>query len=585
MTLGRDDLQLLALASDETATAVPADRQPLAEPADPEQRSQAAKLVELAERVELFHTPTDEPFATLPVGGHHETHPVRSLTFKSWLRRQYWDTYRKPAGGSALLDAVETLAARAEFGGETHSVATRVAEQAGCIYVDLTNDAWEAVEIGPAGWRVVTSPPVRFRRSGTMEALPVPVRGGSLELLRPFVNVADADSWHLFVGTLVAALRPRGPYLVLIMHGEQGSAKSTTARVVRALVDPSRSPLRAEPREQQDLLIAARNNWVVAFDNVSHLPPWLSDALCRLSTGGGFGTRQLYTDQDEIVLDAQRPQVLNGISEIATRGDLLDRAIILEQPTIDDAERRSEDEFWQSFEAVRPRILGALFDAVSAALANEPHIALDRLPRMADPARWVTAAEAALGWRPETFVAAYARNRREGHALALEASLLTTPLQVLVSTGDWQGPARVLLERLAGLAGDGVTRQREWPRNPRALTAALKRLAPSLRAMGIGWERLERTGNARPHLIRATGGTTVTSVTSVTASADSGGARTPDPEVDRHLVARTVTPGRAPDDGHDGHDGATPSVPCPDVVTGAPVPHDVPLEEQMTWTA
>jgi hypothetical protein len=311
---------LLALATDELAAPESADERGAVESKGSDRRSQAAKLVDLAEGAELFHTPTGEPFATIEVGGHQETHPVRSSALGSWLRRRYWAAHHEPISGAAFKDAIDTLAARAEFGGETHPVAIRVAADDGRLYIDLANDAWEAIEIGRDGWRVVTSTPVRFRRSATMEALPVPLRGGSFDLLRPFVNVADDDGWQLFVGALVAALRPKGPYLVFILHGEQGSAKSTTTRIIRQLVDPSRSAVRAEPREEQDLLIAARNNWVVAFDNVGHLTPWLSDALCRLSTGGGLGKRQLYTDQDEIVLDAQRPTVLNGITEIATRG-------------------------------------------------------------------------------------------------------------------------------------------------------------------------------------------------------------------------------------------------------------------------
>ena len=414
---------------------------------------------------------------------------MRSSALASWLRRRYWDAYGEPIPAAPFRDAVDTLAARAEFGAETHPVALRVAAHDGRLYIDLANEAWQAIEIDQGGWRVVTWTPVRFRRSATMAALPVPVRGGSVELLRPFVNVADDAGWHLFVGTLVAAFRPVGPYLVLIVHGEQGSAKSTTTRIFRELADPSRSAVRTEPREEQDLLIAARNNWVVAFDNVSHLTPWLSDALCRLSTGGGLGKRQLYTDADEIVLDAQRPMVLNGITEIATRGDLLDRAINLEQPTISDTDRRSETEFWRDFERVRPQVLGALLDAVSMALANEDALALERLPRMADPTRWVTAAEPALGWKPGTFVAAYAANRHEGHALALEVSPIAVPLAQLASSGLWQGTSNQLLAKLAEIAGPEVTNAREWPRNPRALTEALKRLAPSLRAMGVEWQR------------------------------------------------------------------------------------------------
>lgn len=523
-----------------------------------ERRSQAARLVALAADAELFHTPMSEPFATIPVDEHRETHPIRSLAFKSWLRQRYWTASEQPAGQAAMSDAVETLAARAEYDGRQLPVWVRVGSFDGRLYLDLANDRWDVVEIGPDGWRLVTDPPVRFRRSATMEALPVPARGGSLAELRPFVNLADDDAWHLFCGAMVAAFRPSGPYLVLLLHGEQGSAKSTTVRVFRGLVDPSRTPLRAEPREQQDLLIAARYSWVVAFDNLSHIPPWLSDAFCRLSTGGGLGKRQLYTDQDEIVLDAQRPLILNSIGEIATRGDLLDRAILLEQLPIPDHARRAEVEYWRAFEAVRPRILGALLDAVAAALAGEAAVRLARLPRMADAARWVTAAEGALGWPGGTFEAAYARNRREGHAVVLEASPLAGPLQRLIAAGDWRGTARELLARLAAVAGAEIAEQRDWPRNARALTEALKRLAPTLRAMGIEWTRLSRTGSSRTHLVRGAGGRTVTTDTNVTLSAAAGDGQASATVGDRHAMPATVTPALAWNDGDDDRDGPAP---------------------------
>jgi len=526
-----------------------------AEAADPERRSQASKVVDLADDAELFRTPIGEPFVTLSVAEHRETHPVRSKAFGGWLRERYWNSFHQPVTGTAMGDAVETLAARAEFGTETHPVSIRIAEHAGRLYVDLADEAWQVVEISPAGWGVIDSPPVTFWRPPTMKSLPHPIRGGTLDLLRPFVNVADDDAWHLFAGYLVASFRPSGPYLVLVLHGEQGSAKSTTAKLVRLLVDPAHSPLRAEPREQQDLLIAARSNWIIAFDNVSRLQPWMSDALCRLSTGGGLGKRQLYSDLDEIVLDAQRPQVLNGITEFVNRGDLLDRAIIQEQPTIRDSSRRSESDFWHAFQAVRPAILGALLDAVVAALANEASVVLPELPRMADPTRWVTAAEPALGWPTGTFAAAYRRNRRDASALALEGALIAGPLQDLAALGEWQGTATELLRRLAELAGDEITSQREWPRNGKALTDTLKRLAPNLRAHSIEWTRLPRTGNARLHLIRPIGGRTVTAVTTDITSTSCGDSPALLASSDRHFVERAVTPSRAPSDARDGDDG------------------------------
>ena len=203
-----------------------------------------------------------------------------------------------------------------------------------------------------------------------MAALPEPVRGGSVSELRAFVNVADDGDWHLLLGWLVGALRPAGPYPVLGLHGEQGSAKTTTARVLGELVDPSTVPVRAAPRDERDLMIAATNRWLVNLDNLSRIPPWLSDAICRLATGGGFTTRELYTDEDEVLFDAMRPVIINGIEELATRSDLLDRAILLTLPTIEPDRRRPEKEYWDAFDRARPRILGALLDALAVPCAT-----------------------------------------------------------------------------------------------------------------------------------------------------------------------------------------------------------------------
>ena len=124
---------------------------------------------------------------------------------------------------------------------------------------------------------------------------------------------------------MLAVLRPHGPYPVLVLSGEQGSAKSTFSKILRALLDPNAAPLRALPREDRDLFIAATNSHLLTFDNVSGLPSGISDTLCRLATGGGFAVRQLYTDQDEVIFDAPRPVILNGIEDIVTRPDLADR--------------------------------------------------------------------------------------------------------------------------------------------------------------------------------------------------------------------------------------------------------------------
>ena len=151
-------------------------------------------------------------------------------------------------------------------------VFTRMAEKDGAIYLDLANDQWEAVEVTPVGWRIISDPPVKFRRTKGMLPLPYPVRGGSIEELRRFVDALDDTTWRLLVAFLIAAMRPTGPYPVLILQGEQGTAKSTTERVLRELVDPSTAPLRTISRDERDLAIAGTNSWCIVFDNLSGIP-------------------------------------------------------------------------------------------------------------------------------------------------------------------------------------------------------------------------------------------------------------------------------------------------------------------------
>jgi hypothetical protein len=451
------------------------------------QLSQASQLVELAADAELFHTPEGEAYATIEGDGHRETWLMKTKGFRRWLAQQFYRQEGKAPGSQALQDALGVLEGQALFGGPEYPVYTRLAEHDGAVYLDLANAAWEAVEITSAGWRVVTDPPLKFRRARGMLPLPCPVRGGHLDDLRGLLNIGNDRDWTLLKSWLVKTLRPSGPHPVLTLHGEQGSAKSTASRMLRALIDPNTAALRAEPRDERDLVIAATNGWIIALDNLDHVPPWPSNAICRLATGGGFGTRELYTDSEEILFDAQRPVLLNGIEELATRGDLLDRAIIVYLPAIPEDKRKPEKELWAAFSDKCPAMLGALLDAVSTGLAHVATIKLERLPRMADFAIWAVAAASELGYTEEDFLRAYAGNRSAAHELALDASLIVPPLRDLLASknGAWQGTATELLHDLTEQANDHTRKAQGWPGNGRAASGALRRVAPNLRQIGI----------------------------------------------------------------------------------------------------
>jgi hypothetical protein len=466
-------------------------------------QTQADILIELAQSVELFHTPDSAGFADLDINGHRETWPIRAKGFRRWLARRFFEQTSGAPSSEALQSALNVIEAKAHFDAPERTVHIRVGELDGRLYLDLCDERWRAVEVGATGWRVIDHPPVRFRRASGMRPLPVPERGGTIDALRPFLNVKYDADLVLVVSWALACLRNRGPYPLIALSGEQGSAKSTFCAILRALLDPNTAPLRALPREDRDLFIAANNGYLLAFDNVSGVPAWISDTLCRLANGGGFATRQLYTDQDEVLFDAARPLILNGIEDIVTRPDLADRAVFLTLEPIPEERRRPEAELWAAFEAERPGILGVLLDAVVEGLKRLPETHLPKLPRMADFALWATACETAL-WPAGTFWSAYCGNLGEAVESVIDADpvagAVRTMMQSRTERTVWTGNATDLLGALGEVAGERVTKSKSWPDSPRSLSGRLRRAATFLRKIGINIS-FEREGRARTRTI------------------------------------------------------------------------------------
>jgi hypothetical protein len=468
---------------------------------------------------ELFHTPNGLAYADFITDGHRETWPIRSKRFRTWLRRCYYQATGTAAGAAVIGSTLDLLEARAQFDGPERDIAIRVAEHVGRIYLDLADEHWRAIVIGVDGWRLLGCPPVRFRRSPGMLPLPVPERGASIELLKPFLNLPNDNDFVLIVAWLLAALRPGGPYPLLAISGEQGSAKTVLSKVLRALVDPNVAPVRALPRDERELMIAANNGHLIAFDNLSGLPPWLCDALCRIASGGSFAMRRLYTDDEEVLFQAARPIVLNGIEDVIARADLADRAIFLSLGPIREEQRRSEVELWREFEAARPAILGALLDAVVYGLRAGHSFHPGRLPRMADFALWATACETAI-WPAGTFSRAYAANQIAGIEGMIDSDPIASCVWELMSKhSSWVGSAadllRVSIERSSQPLNNTAP-----IKNPRALAGHLRRAQTFLRVLGVDIT-FSREGRAGSRVIRIRR-SVEKSISTVSRSLDSG---------------------------------------------------------------
>lgn len=447
--------------------------------------SQADTLISLVSDLEFFRC-NGAAYVTIPVGNHVENYPVKSSLFRTWLQNRLYKAKGKAASTNALQDAIGILEARALFDGAEHQVYLRVAGVEGRIHIDLGNADWQCVEIDADGWRILDTAPVHFIRSKDMSALANPSTDGDLSILRKYVNVEDKD-WILVAAWLSFSVTPHGPYPVLVLNGEQGSGKSFACRALKRITDNHETQLRRPPKDEDSLYSGALGNWLYALDNLSNIKDWLSDALCCISTGAGQSKRRLYMDDEEHVINVKRPLLINGITELVSRPDLLDRSIILHAPSLGQV-RRAEGEMEAEFLRDAPAILGGLLDVVSAGLRELPSVEVtaEELPRMADFYTWGRAVERALGVNEGDFACVYADNRGAQMESAIESNSVATVLvEWIERDGEWTGTHTELLSKLRWLAGDTVKSDYTFPKTPKSLSNALKRLVTVLRTRGI----------------------------------------------------------------------------------------------------
>jgi hypothetical protein len=454
-------------------------------------RSQADRLVELAlERYELGRTPADEAFA-VPKDGAFVARMVRGNGgLRSELAALYRRDTRKVASAQAVSDALLVLEGEA-LDAPPRDLHLRVARHGESIVVDLGDETGRAIIIEPGSWKIVDRSPVLFRRTATTAALAEPVRGGSVDELRNLLNVRDAD-FPLLVAWLVSALIQDIPHPALLFLGEQGTAKSTAARMVIGLVDPSPVPLRKPPKDMESWITAAAGSWAVALDNVSGIPEWLSDSLCRAVTGDGDVRRRLYSDGDLTVFSFRRALVLTSIDAGTVRGDLGERLLTVELERIREERRKSEPAVLRAYEAAQGRIVAGILDVAARVLEVLPEVQPDALPRMADYARVAGAVDRVLGTNAlDTYMN---RTRQAACELAEGDPFVRVVHRFIAGRRFWKGTAAELLAALPRPDFGMIDR---WPKDGARLSAWLRRSAPLLRAVGIEIETDVAIGKGR----------------------------------------------------------------------------------------
>jgi energy-coupling factor transporter ATP-binding protein EcfA2 len=461
-----------------------------------EKRSTADQLIDIGrdDGISYFKTPDGVVYADLSLEGKRQTVGLRSKGFRQHLRATMFDKAGKSPGSDAVQQAIDTLEALASRDALERKLSNRIARDGDDIYIDLANDSWNAIRVTPNGWEVVTDYPIRFRRGGCA-AMPEPTQGGSLEDFRSLCQFDDAN-WVKILCWIVQAMIPSHEYPILVIGGAHGAGKTTITKAIKQLIDPTTPLTRSNVGDVRGFAIHASKRHTIAIDNLSGLTPEQSDILCRAATGGGHSERTLQTDDDETIFEFINPMILNGIGSIATRDDLLDRALVVGLQALTGSLQQGD--FNRRLEAMRPGVFGALLDLISKVCAILPAIqgTYHGTERFTGFMEVSLAVERASGWAPGTVLGVFGESRAEAHQTAVESSPVGLAiLDFMANRECWTGPANELWEQLSLTVSDKTKRHPSWPANGRWLSDRLcNRLAPDLKALGIEVTRDKSNG-------------------------------------------------------------------------------------------
>ncbi len=526
------DADIAQRADEQAETVAPAADAARGGKNDQDDKPTTAKvLIEIAlKNTELFHDERSDGYAVLVHGGVRRTLKLRGREFRRWLAGTFYATTDRAANNEALATAMNVLEAKATFDGRQLALCNRFAMRDEAIYIDMADSEWRVIKVTANGWEIMQKPPVLFRRYSHQMALPVPVRGGKLSDLHRHLAIKDADDKLLVEAWLVACAFEHSPRPAIDLHGPQGASKSTAARILKAITDPSVTESVDLGKAPADLAQVLDHHAVPCFDNVSSIPGWAADLLCRAVTGGAFSKRELYSDDQDILMTFKRAIVITGINIPTHAPDLLDRLLLIELERIASDKRMDEATFWKQFAADRPRLFGALLDGIAGALKHLPSVKLDLLPRMADFARIACAYAESAGVGADKMIDILLRQGARQTQEVLDADPVASAVREFIQRRrTWVGTASELLKLLNESAP--TPRPESWPRQSNRLSRRLNVLHSTLNEIGISVRRLKEGQERRIELESRPDSSSASSVSSFPNTG--AGFRVDDPKDDK----------------------------------------------------
>lgn len=444
--------------------------------------------------IELFHDERREPYAVIHFNEKRSVLPVESKDFRDLLCHSYYDSTGFAISKDAVGNVIQQLCGEAKYGSGEKPLHTRYAWHEDSIWVDL--DGSRAIKIDGTGWDIVDEPPVLFRQFPHQCALPIPLQGGNPTKLLDLLNISDINIRNLLMGYMVACMIPGIPLPVLIIHGQQGTGKTTILKAIKRLIDPSTVLIQGEIRKENNYALSAWKHWLLFFDNLSSIPKGLSDRICRTSTGDGYETRTLYTNLDSTILEYRRGVGIASINQLADKPDLLERAWIISPDLISPSSRLQEGEFWKRFYDEAPSILGGLLDALSKAIRIKDIVKLDGLPRMADFAHWACAGALAMGIKQQDFQLALDTNTLRQNQAAIDANpFAQVVIKMMDGRESFTGSPGEFLKLVNSVAEDMQisTKAKGWPNNTTWVSRRLKEIILVLNSIGLDVQIVHKT--------------------------------------------------------------------------------------------
>jgi len=398
------------------------------------------RLASNQENTEFFKNQYDEPYVAVRVGKdrHLETMPLLSNKYERYLIRLFCKSnWGKIIGKDAVSRALNLLAANTIFDGKTVPLQIRVAwgktenkARQDCIYYDLTDSRWRIVEIAQVGWRVIDGAdmdvPILFKRHNqTIQKEPDRIYNPDvMDRFLDLTNVKSANQRQLLKVYIISLLIPDIDHVILTTYGPKGAAKTFLLWLIKTLLDPSKPALLTLIGNLSEFIQQVNHTYLAFYDNVKYIPYWQSDEICKTVTGIGHTKRKLYTDDEDIVYEHRRCIAINGIDVALVEPDAMDRSLFIELPEIDYDNIRAKEDLIQEFQAIRPQLLGFIFDILVKAMRIKNTLQLQRHSRMADFTEWGEAISRALGYDKMSFVNAYLQNRNEQNIVAINENIV-----------------------------------------------------------------------------------------------------------------------------------------------------------------